>query len=204
MRLTKTTGHAIRILIDCAGADDERVKVASIANRLGISQLNAFKIVHILAKAGFIDAMRGRNGGVMLATAPEEIRIGAIVRAIESTEMIVAGATGAKKRDKAPINTIFEDALDAFIGVLDSHTLADIAPAVKRAKTKPAKESKASKAAKPVKTAKPVKPSVVLAKSLSKHGAAKSKASIGKASMAKAVAKKAMAKGSSRRNGLRA
>ncbi len=185
MRLTKTTGHAIRILIDCAGASDERVKVATIADRLGISQLNAFKIVHILAKSGFLDAMRGRNGGVMLAMPPDEIQIGSIVRAIESTEMVVAGANGAKKRDKAPVNAIFEDALHAFISVLDSHTLADIAPAVKRPKTKP--------------VVKAVKPTTVLRKTLGKANGIK-----GKATVAKTVAKKAISKSVVRRAGLRA
>lgn len=175
MRLTKTTGHAIRILIDCAGSESERVKVASIASRLGISQLNAFKIVHILAKSGFLDAMRGRNGGVKLAMSPHLIRIGAIVREIEATDVGVAGANGAKRREKAPINAIFDDALEAFIGVLDRHTLADMAPVVKRGKKRgvvaaPAKSSgskpivlkaakdargKAGKSGKPVKKVQP-------------------------------------------------
>lgn len=135
MRLTKTTGHAIRILMDCATADGERTKVASVAGRLGISQLNAFKIVHILSKAGFIDAMRGRNGGVKLAMPPEDIRIGAIVREIEATDVEVAGANGSgKRREQAPINAIFDEALDAFISVLDRHSLADMAPLPKRGK----------------------------------------------------------------------
>lgn len=182
MRLTKTTGHAIRILIDCAGAGEERVKVASIAGRLGISQLNAFKIVHILAKAGFLDAMRGRNGGVMLAMPPATIRIGSIVREIEATEIAVAGANGVKKKDKAPVNEIFDDALNAFIGVLDRHTLADISPVVKRNKGKPAGKS--------------AKPRAVLDKSFAKGGKSK-------ASLAKTVAKKALSKTATRRPGAR-
>jgi Rrf2 family nitric oxide-sensitive transcriptional repressor len=133
MRLTKTTGHAIRILIDCAESDGERVKVASIAGRLGISQLNAFKIVHILSKAGFIEAMRGRNGGVKLALDPASIRIGTVVREIEATEVGVAGTDGTiKRRVKSPINAIFDSALEAFIGVLDRHTVADLAVPRKR------------------------------------------------------------------------
>lgn len=186
MRLTKTTGHAIRILIDCAGAGEERVKVASIAGRLGISQLNAFKIVHILAKAGFLDAMRGRNGGVMLAMPPATIRIGSIVREIEATEIAVAGANGAKKKDKAPVNEIFDDALNAFIGVLDRHTLADISPVVKRNKGKPAGKS----------AGKSAKPRTVLDKSFAKGGKSK-------ASLAKTVAKKALSKTTTRRPGAR-
>ena len=52
MRLTKSTSHAIRILLDCARADDRLVKVAVLSERLDITQQNIFKIVNLLAKAG--------------------------------------------------------------------------------------------------------------------------------------------------------
>lgn len=131
MRLTKTTSHAVRILIDCAAAGDERLKVADISKRLDITPLNVFKIVHLLSRAGFIEATRGRNGGVRLTRPPAAIRIGEVVRAMESTEIEVAGATKAARNTgsdtKPQINLIFDDALEAFISVLDQHTLADLA-----------------------------------------------------------------------------
>jgi Rrf2 family protein len=131
MRLTKTTGHAIRILIDCTEANGALLKVADISKRLDITPLNVFKIVHILARADFVVAFRGPNGGVRLARAANTIRIGDIVRAIEATELEVAGAVGnaqSKRRDAKPhLNVIFDDALEAFISVLDQHTLADMA-----------------------------------------------------------------------------
>lgn len=124
MRLTKTTSHAIRILIDCAEAAGGLVKVAEIAKRLDITPLNVFKVVHLLSRAGFVEAVRGRNGGVRLARAAQSIRIGEIVRAMEATQVeITGGAVDAKPR----INTIFDNALEAFISVLDQHTLADMA-----------------------------------------------------------------------------
>jgi Rrf2 family nitric oxide-sensitive transcriptional repressor len=124
MRLTKTTSHAIRILIDCAEAAGGLVKVAEIARRLDITPLNVFKVVHLLSRAGFVEAVRGRNGGVRLARSADTIRIGEIVRAMEATQVeITGGAIDAKPR----INTIFDNALEAFISVLDQHTLADMA-----------------------------------------------------------------------------
>ena len=124
MRLTKTTSHAIRILIDCAEAAGGLVKVAEISRRLDITPLNVFKVVHLLSRAGFVEAVRGRNGGVRLARAARSIRIGEIVRAMEATQVeVTGGAIDAKPR----INTIFDNALDAFISVLDQHTLADMA-----------------------------------------------------------------------------
>ena len=131
MRLTKTTSHAIRILIDCTEADGALVKVADVAQRLDITAVNVFKIVHILARAGFVEPVRGRYGGVKLARRADTIRIGDIVREIEATGMEVAGADGggkpARREAKPHLNVIFDDALEAFISVLDQHTLADMA-----------------------------------------------------------------------------
>ena len=87
MRLTKSTSHAIRILLDCATADDQLVKVAVLSERLDITQQNIFKIVNLLAKAGLLEAVRGRNGGVKLARPASEIRIGDVVRASEVTRV---------------------------------------------------------------------------------------------------------------------
>jgi Rrf2 family protein len=136
MRLTKTTSHAIRIAIDCAEANGALVKAADIAKRLDITQLTVFKIIHILSRAGFVEAVRGRHGGVRLAQKAEAVRIGHIVRAIEATEMEVAGsevATRAVARQTKPqLSVIFDDALEAFISVLDQHTLADMAKTMRR------------------------------------------------------------------------
>jgi Rrf2 family nitric oxide-sensitive transcriptional repressor len=124
MRLNKSTSHAVRILIDCAKAGDRLIKVADIAGRLDITQQNAFKIVHLLSRAGFLASVRGRNGGVRLARPPAKIRVGDVVRAIEFTrdDDKRAGSHGS-------LTQIVDDALEAFITVLDQHSLAEMAKA---------------------------------------------------------------------------
>jgi Rrf2 family protein len=124
MRLNKSTSHAVRILIDCAKSGDRLIKVAEIAQRLDITQQNAFKIVHLLARAGFLASVRGRNGGVRLARPATKIRIGDVVRAIEFT-----GLDGKVPDARSSLNQIVDDALEAFISVLDQHTLAEMARA---------------------------------------------------------------------------
>jgi Rrf2 family nitric oxide-sensitive transcriptional repressor len=127
MRLTKSTSHAIRILIDCARAGDQLIKVAELSERLEITQQNVFKIVNLLARAGLIAAMRGRNGGVRLARPADHIRIGDVVRATEVTRVAIEedGAAAARGRGHG-VNRVLDDALDAFIDVLDRHTIADM------------------------------------------------------------------------------
>jgi len=124
MRLNKSTSHAVRILVDCAKAGDRLIKVAEIAQRLDITQQNAFKIVHLLSRAGFLASVRGRNGGVRLARPAVKIRIGDVVRAIE-----FGGGDTKDARGHASLGRIVDDALEAFISVLDQHTLAEMAQA---------------------------------------------------------------------------
>jgi Rrf2 family transcriptional regulator, nitric oxide-sensitive transcriptional repressor len=122
MRINKSTSHAVRILIDCAKSGDQLIKVAEIAERLDITQQNAFKIVHLLSRSGFLNSVRGRRGGVRLARPATEIRIGDVVRAIEFTEL-----NGKEAGTGASLSEIVDDALEAFISVLDQHTLAQMA-----------------------------------------------------------------------------
>jgi Rrf2 family nitric oxide-sensitive transcriptional repressor len=142
MRLTKSTSHAIRILIECARSGDRLIKVAELSQHLEITQQNVFKIVNLLARAELIEAMRGRNGGVRLARPAATIRIGDVVRATEVTHVeIEDGTAGRKQKRGRGVNKILDDALGAFIDVLDQHTLADMAagqPAEPRRKPPPA------------------------------------------------------------------
>jgi Rrf2 family nitric oxide-sensitive transcriptional repressor len=130
MRLNKSTGHAIRILIECARAKGELVKVADLATSLDLTMQNVFKIVHILSRNRLISAARGRNGGVGLARPPEQIRMGDIVRAMESTDIELDIDAPRKKSGQASVsgvNRVLDDSLEAFVAVLDQHTLADMA-----------------------------------------------------------------------------
>lgn len=122
MRLNKSTSHAVRILIDCAKAEGNLIKVADIAQRLDITQQNAFKIVHLLSKAGFLSSVRGRHGGVRLARPAAQIRVGDVVRSIETL-----GQEEEEADSRGSLHRIVDDALEAFISVLDQHTLEDMA-----------------------------------------------------------------------------
>lgn len=132
MRLTKSTSHAMRILIECAQAGERLVKVAELSTRLDITPQNVFKIVNMLTRAGLIAAARGRNGGVRLAKPAAEIRIGDVVRATEVTHVEIEDGDAAKAASSSrEVNQILDNALGAFIDVLDQHTLADMARAQK-------------------------------------------------------------------------
>jgi Rrf2 family protein len=134
MRLTKLTGHAMRVLVHCARVGDELVKTATVSAELGLTAPNMFKIVYILSHAGFLKAVRGPRGGIMLARPADEIRVGDIVRATEVTSVEIEGLIESpagprrKRSGETPkIALALDEALHAFTSVLDQHTLADLA-----------------------------------------------------------------------------
>lgn len=130
MRLTKQTSYALRILIHCAVAGEKHVRAADIAAEHGITEYNVAKIVPILVRGGFLATSRGRAGGLKLALQPEDISIGEVLRVTEATH-VEAECVGGVSQDcgikrAAPINRMLGEALEAFIDVLDKHTLADL------------------------------------------------------------------------------
>lgn len=132
MRLTKQTGYALRILLHCALARDELVTAAGIARANNITEHNVFKIIPLLVHAGFLDTVRGRKGGIRLARKPAEIRIGDVVRTTEETHIeaeCFGGGTECAIRPVAPVNRMLDEALAAFISVLDRYTLEDLVAA---------------------------------------------------------------------------
>lgn len=150
MRLTKQTGHAIRILIDCARAEGGLVKISDVAGRLNITKQNAFKVAHLLARSGFLTGVRGPTGGIRLARPAAQIRISDVVLAMEQTSVGAAASGHAPADVREPaLGAVFGDALDAFIAVLHAHTLADLAAAHHPAATgaKPAAKAAAKRRA---------------------------------------------------------
>lgn len=130
MRLTKQSAYAVRIVTACALAKGDLVRIADIANRYNITKHNIAKTVPILVRHGIIEGVRGRNGGVRLSRPASDITVGEIVRASETTH-VVADCFGGESvecaiRPAAPINKMLDEALEAFISVLDQHTVADM------------------------------------------------------------------------------
>lgn len=121
MRISKTTHNALQILIATAKSGNSLVKGAAVAHELDLTEQNTSKIVHLLSRGGFIKAVRGPQGGMTLAQNPEDIRIGDVVLAME--RMTIED----ERRARGGFNNLFDVALEAFVSVLNQHTLADIA-----------------------------------------------------------------------------
>lgn len=130
MRLTNYSDYSIRVLIYLATQNKETLtNIKEISEIYHISKNHLMKIVYNLGKMGYIETIRGRNGGFRLAKDPADINIGELVRQTEEDFHIVECMKDHDTCVISPICSlkfILNDALEAFIKVLDQYTLADI------------------------------------------------------------------------------
>ncbi len=140
MRLTKQTSDAVQILTHCYKQGDKLVKVGDIALALGLTKQMALKLANILSQADFIETVRGPQGGIQLSEPTKAATLGSIVRKLETQPTPNKGSSRA-----IPVfDSFVDEAFEAFLEVLDRHSLADMArkskaAVKKRAKRKPAR-----------------------------------------------------------------
>jgi Rrf2 family nitric oxide-sensitive transcriptional repressor len=128
MRLTLHTDYALRTLIRAAIADGKLITISDIAQTFSISKQHLMKVVNDLSKKGYLDTVRGRNGGIRLRRLPRDINLGQVVR--DTEELDVIGCLG--QRGYCPIERVcvlrgvLRDAAEAFVAELEAYTLADL------------------------------------------------------------------------------
>ncbi len=132
MRLTAMTDFSMRLLMYLGNHPERLCTIAEIAQVHGISEPHLMKITHRLAQAGWIETIRGKNGGMRLAKDPSQISLGAVVRDMENDLAVVACLGGQNPEciliGNCGLTRIMQGALDQFLGHLDRHTLADVLP----------------------------------------------------------------------------
>ncbi|MFT3965431.1 MAG: Rrf2 family transcriptional regulator [Sphingobium sp.] len=125
MRLTRYSDFAMRVLLYLGSRPGELSSIAEIARAYAISKDHLMKVVNDLVNAGYLESVRGRYGGIRLARPAAEINIGAVLRHTEEDfdlvgcgECLIARGCG--------LTSVLDEALDAFLGILDRYSLADV------------------------------------------------------------------------------
>ena len=129
MRLTTRTNLAIRTLMFCAVNDDVTVRKPDIAAACNASENHLGQVIRILGQHRFIDATRGRNGGLQLMRPPSEINIGAVFRVFEADLPFAecfSTANTCPLVDVCWLRNAIRDAVDAFYASLDKVRLSDL------------------------------------------------------------------------------
>lgn len=130
MRLTTFSDYTLRVLIYLGLRRGGLATIAEIANAYAISKNHLMKVVNELGARGYVETVRGKGGGLRLKMSAEEISIGAVLRESEADTTLVE-CFDKKSSDCciAPAciaRGILRDAQEAFYGVLDEYSLADL------------------------------------------------------------------------------
>lgn len=130
MRLTMHTDYALRVLMALAVSGERLTTIEDLAKRHRVSRNHLMKVAQSLVTLGLVNGVRGRNGGLSLAQPAATIRMGSVVRALESDQQLVAclgdEAASCVFSGACRLTGMFGKALEAFFRELDTLTLADL------------------------------------------------------------------------------
>ena len=133
MQLTRFTDYSLRVLIYLGAHSDSLATVAAIAEEYDISRHHLTRVVHQLGIKGYIETVRGKGGGFRLARQPGRIKIGDVVRDMETgfelAECFRPGDTACRLLPACALKPVLAEAGRAFLSSLDQYTLSDLLPA---------------------------------------------------------------------------
>ncbi|MBF0324444.1 RrF2 family transcriptional regulator [Magnetospirillum moscoviense] len=131
MRLTLHTDYALRVLVHVGLRPGALTTINDIAAEHAISKNHLTKVVHQLGRAGYLETVRGKYGGVRLRVDAASIRIGQLVRQVEDDFALARCMRDAPDEaclldSSCVARHAFSEGLDAFFTSLDRYTLADM------------------------------------------------------------------------------
>ncbi len=134
MRLTDYTDYSLRVMLYLAVRSEGLSTIQEISDAYGISKNHLMKVVQRLGELGWVETVRGRNGGLRLDPRTPLLSIGEVVRKTESDFSIVgcfADESEAHRhcviQSHCRLRGVFAAARDAFLAELDQHTVGDLA-----------------------------------------------------------------------------
>lgn len=130
MHLTAFTNYALRTLMFAALRQGSLSQVDELAQAHHIARTHVVKCVHQLGRWGFLENVRGRGGGFRLARPADTISVGEVVRLTEDglalVECFDPGSNSCPLCGACDLSRGIQNALAAFMAVLDGLTIADI------------------------------------------------------------------------------
>ena len=129
MQLTKHTDYAFRILIFLASLEKNKLTtIQQLTESFSISKSHAMKIVNKLVHQNWVEATRGKNGGVRLGVSANEITLRNVVDLMEKTlDPVNCDSPLCALKSACQLKGILCQAQELYLSHLDNYTLEDLA-----------------------------------------------------------------------------
>lgn len=133
--LTNKGKYGLKAMVHLAGLEPSALaQAADVAEANSISKKFLDHVLTELRRAGFVYAKKGKGGGYALARPAHDIRVGAIVRALDGplAPYPCASVTAFRSCDdcddekSCAVRLIMLEARNAIADVLDTRTLAEL------------------------------------------------------------------------------
>lgn len=130
--ISATCRYAVRALCHLARqADGSAVLGRDLADAEGIPRNYLAKVMQVLGKAGYVQAVRGQGGGYRLAVPPAKLRLRAVVALFDGDETdarcLLADGAGCCDDDDCPIRGAWQAVRTSYLEFLNATSIADIA-----------------------------------------------------------------------------
>ncbi|EOT1179502.1 nitric oxide-sensing transcriptional repressor NsrR [Cronobacter sakazakii] len=127
MQLTSFTDFGLRALIYMASLPEGRMtSISEVTEVYGVSRNHMVKIINQLSRAGYVTAVRGKNGGIRLGKPAATIRIGDVVRELEPLSIVNCSSAFCHITPACRLKQVLGDAVARFLQELNNYTLADL------------------------------------------------------------------------------
>lgn len=131
MKLNQFTDLGLRALIYLTqSARATPFTINQMATEMNVSAHHLVKVVHFMARQGWVVTSRGRNGGVALARKPIDYKLGTVIRILEeradnSNQLVNCHSPACPLRYNCNLKSILHGAMTVFVEYLEQYTLSD-------------------------------------------------------------------------------
>ena len=129
VEITRKSEYAVSALVELAQHQGEYVSSKIIAGRQEIPVNFLPQIMALLGDQGWLVGMRGPGGGVRLEVDPALITVKDVIEVIEGPIAIakcLAGDLACSREGHCPMHSVWVEAQEAFVNVLQNRTIADL------------------------------------------------------------------------------
>jgi len=128
MQLTRHTDFSLRVLIYLSlNKTEELVTINEISDHFEILKNHLTKVVNHLAQKGYVDTVRGKNGGLRLAKKPTDIKLGDVVQSMEmNLDVVDCSKPLCPLINNCKLKQILNEAKRSFLKTLNNYTIEDL------------------------------------------------------------------------------